>query len=130
MTLENTEDVSLDFALTHAVNLAEAGDTVQNKRIGTAHTRMVTTVMFILYNIGYLYCAEMMPQGHELQLMLVNTLRKVFASFAAGTEVALSWHFRISRAPIFRTYVSALKLSFAHLLRMPYLQCKIVCMTC
>lgn len=44
MTLENTEDVNLDFALTHAVNLAEAGDTVQNKRIGTAHTRMITTV--------------------------------------------------------------------------------------
>ena len=87
-------------------------------------------VIFILCNTGYLYCAEMMPKGHELQLMLVNTLRKVFASFAVGTEIALSRHLRISRAPMFRTYVSALKLSFAHLLRMPYLQCKIVCMTC
>ncbi|KAI0705845.1 ARM repeat-containing protein [Cytidiella melzeri] len=57
-TLHNTEEVDLDFALSHAVNLAEAGQTVQNKRI------------------GYLYCAEMMPQEHELQLMLVNTLRK------------------------------------------------------
>jgi hypothetical protein len=27
---------------------------------------------------GYLYCAEMMPKDHDLQLMLVNTLRKVF----------------------------------------------------
>ncbi|KAJ3554475.1 hypothetical protein NM688_g3093 [Phlebia brevispora] len=50
--------VNMDFALPHAVNLAEAGRTVQNKRT------------------GYMYCAEMMPKDHELQLMLVNTLRK------------------------------------------------------
>ncbi|GJE90878.1 hypothetical protein PsYK624_070220 [Phanerochaete sordida] len=48
----------VEFALPHALNLAEAGHTVQDKRI------------------GYLYCAEMMPKSHELQLMLVNTLRK------------------------------------------------------
>ncbi|KAH9833079.1 ARM repeat-containing protein [Rhodofomes roseus] len=50
--------VDLDFALYHAVNLAESGPTVQDKRI------------------GYLFCAEAMPPDHELQLMLVNTLRK------------------------------------------------------
>ncbi|TFY64690.1 hypothetical protein EVJ58_g2464 [Rhodofomes roseus] len=36
----------------------ESGPTVQDKRI------------------GYLFCAEAMPPDHELQLMLVNTLRK------------------------------------------------------
>ncbi|EPS95437.1 hypothetical protein FOMPIDRAFT_1038502 [Fomitopsis schrenkii] len=50
--------INLDFALHHAVNLAESGPTVQDKRI------------------GYLFCAEVMPEDHELQLMLVNTLRK------------------------------------------------------
>ncbi|KAI0729907.1 ARM repeat-containing protein [Fomitopsis betulina] len=50
--------INLDFALHHAINLAESGPTVQDKRI------------------GYLFCAEVMPEDHELQLMLVNTLRK------------------------------------------------------
>ncbi|KAJ7188509.1 armadillo-type protein [Mycena filopes] len=49
---------SLDFALPQAVNLAEAGKTVHEKRI------------------GYLFCAELMSPTHELRLMLVNTLRK------------------------------------------------------
>lgn len=26
---------------------------------------------------GYLFCAEVMPPEHELQLMLVNSIRKV-----------------------------------------------------
>jgi len=50
----------LDFALPHAVNLAETGESVQDKRI------------------GYLFCANVMHPEHELQLMLVNTLRKVY----------------------------------------------------
>ncbi|KAJ7039210.1 armadillo-type protein [Mycena alexandri] len=49
---------SLDFALPPAVNLAEAGKKVHEKRI------------------GYLFCAELMSPAHELRLMLVNTLRK------------------------------------------------------
>ncbi|KAJ7124951.1 armadillo-type protein [Mycena epipterygia] len=49
---------SFDFALPQAVNLAEAGKTVHEKRI------------------GYLFCAEIMSPVHELRLMLVNTLRK------------------------------------------------------
>ncbi|EGO25573.1 hypothetical protein SERLADRAFT_437300 [Serpula lacrymans var. lacrymans S7.9] len=48
----------LDFALPHAVNLAETGQSTQSKRI------------------GYLFCAEVMSPSHELQLMLINTLRK------------------------------------------------------
>ena len=34
MTLSPGLSVNMDFALSHAVNLAEAGKTVQNKRIG------------------------------------------------------------------------------------------------
>ncbi|KAF7782424.1 hypothetical protein Agabi119p4_1800 [Agaricus bisporus var. burnettii] len=49
---------SFDFAFQSALGLAEAGTTVEDKRI------------------GYLYCAEMMPLNHEMRLMLVNTLRK------------------------------------------------------
>ncbi|KAJ8076998.1 hypothetical protein PM082_001421 [Marasmius tenuissimus] len=49
---------ALNSALPHAVTLAEAGRTVAEKRI------------------GYLFCSEVMPAGHDLQLMLVNTLRK------------------------------------------------------
>ncbi|KAH8106826.1 ARM repeat-containing protein [Cristinia sonorae] len=50
--------MDLQSALPHAISLAEAGKTVQDKRI------------------GYLFCVETMPRNHELQLMLVNTLRK------------------------------------------------------
>ncbi|KAF9445900.1 ARM repeat-containing protein [Macrolepiota fuliginosa MF-IS2] len=49
---------TFDFALPHALNLAEAGTTMEDKRI------------------GYLFCAQMMCPDHEMQLMLVNTLRK------------------------------------------------------
>ncbi|KAG5731000.1 AP-4 complex subunit epsilon [Termitomyces sp. T112] len=49
---------TFDFALSHAVTLAEAGRSTSQKRM------------------GYLFCAEVMPADHELQLMLINTLRK------------------------------------------------------
>lgn len=31
---------------------------------------------------GYFFCAELMPADHELQLMLVNTLRKARLSIS------------------------------------------------
>ncbi|KAJ8474319.1 hypothetical protein ONZ51_g7305 [Trametes cubensis] len=58
MTVNPGVHVDLEFALPHAINLAEAGHTVQDKRT------------------GYLFCAEIMPPEHELQLMLVNSIRK------------------------------------------------------
>ncbi|KAI0040369.1 ARM repeat-containing protein [Auriscalpium vulgare] len=48
----------LAFALPHAVNLAEAGSSVKERRI------------------GYLFCSSIMPSHDEFKLMLVNTLRK------------------------------------------------------
>ncbi|KAF9018010.1 ARM repeat-containing protein [Hymenopellis radicata] len=52
------ENDTFHFAIPHALNLAEAGANVRDKRL------------------GYLFCTEIMPSNHELQLMLVNTLRK------------------------------------------------------
>ncbi|KAF9070899.1 armadillo-type protein [Rhodocollybia butyracea] len=49
---------TLDSVLPLAVNLAEAGHSVSEKLP------------------GYLFCAQVLPACHELQLMLVNTLRK------------------------------------------------------
>ncbi|EKM80809.1 hypothetical protein AGABI1DRAFT_37340 [Agaricus bisporus var. burnettii JB137-S8] len=59
---------SFDFAFQSALGLAEAGTTVEDKRI------------------GYLYCAEMMPLNHEMRLMLVNTLRKASLSMYDDLE--------------------------------------------
>ncbi|KAI0819517.1 ARM repeat-containing protein [Trametes gibbosa] len=64
MTVNPGTHVDLDFALPHAINLAEAAQTVQDKRA------------------GYLFCAEVMPPEHELQLMLVNSIRKDLESSA------------------------------------------------
>ncbi|KAF5321369.1 hypothetical protein D9619_001522 [Psilocybe cf. subviscida] len=51
-------DNAFDFAFHHAINLAESGKKVEDKRI------------------GYLFCSEVMPLNHEMRLMLINTLRK------------------------------------------------------
>ncbi|KAL5535126.1 hypothetical protein ACEPAF_3220 [Sanghuangporus sanghuang] len=63
---------SLAFALPSAVHLAEAGSKISEKRI------------------GYLFCWEVMPRDHELQLMLVNTVRKdLMSSSVARINLAL-----------------------------------------
>ncbi|OSD08617.1 ARM repeat-containing protein [Trametes coccinea BRFM310] len=66
MTVNPGVHVDLEFALPHAINLAEAGQTVQDKRT------------------GYLFCAEVMLPEHELQLMLVNSIRKDLDSTAVS----------------------------------------------
>lgn len=48
---------------------------------------IVVILLFKLYNAGYLYCAEMMPKEHELQLMLVNTLRKVLLAHLISVAI-------------------------------------------
>ncbi|KAJ3523475.1 hypothetical protein NMY22_g11430 [Coprinellus aureogranulatus] len=57
---------AFEFALAHALNLVEVGSTVEDKRI------------------GYLFCAELMPNDHELRLMMVNTIRKDLESGIPG----------------------------------------------
>lgn len=66
---------SFDFAFPSAFNLAEAGATVEDKRIGKIRNK--PGPLGDTYLLGYLFCAEMIPLNHEMWLMLVNTLRKV-----------------------------------------------------
>ena len=81
---------TFEFALAHALNLAEVGRTIEEKRIGA-------TLLFSLHLIhsyrnaycvyylsGYLFCAELMPTDHELRLMMINTLRKGLESRNPG----------------------------------------------
>ncbi len=67
--------VDLEFALPHAINLAEAGQRIQDKRTGM-YVALACEVT-LQFHAGYLFCAEVMPPEHELQLMLVNSIRKV-----------------------------------------------------
>ena len=79
MAVNHGVHIDLEFALPHAINLAEAGQTIQDKRTGMR----VALVLEAGYNIyaGYLFCGEVMPVEHELQLMLVNSIRKVCLRF-------------------------------------------------
>lgn len=79
MTVNPGVHVDLEFALPHAINLAEAGHTVQDKRTGARAVYNVTRLLPIS-RTGYLFCAEIMPPEHELQLMLVNSIRKVVST--------------------------------------------------
>jgi hypothetical protein len=72
-------DLDLSFALSHAINLAEVATSVQDKRIGASD--FLDECAFITLYIGYLFCVEIMPVQHSLQLLLVNTLRKVVGFF-------------------------------------------------
>ncbi|KAL1407959.1 hypothetical protein Q8F55_004756 [Vanrija albida] len=54
--------LDLDFALVHALHLAEGGNSMRERRL------------------GYLFLTECLPPGHELHLLLVNTIRKDLAS--------------------------------------------------
>lgn len=66
MALNTSSPGDLSFAFHHAVNLAELGETILDKRI------------------GYTFCLQLMPPNHELHLMLVNTLRKDLESTSIG----------------------------------------------
>ncbi|ORX36094.1 armadillo-type protein [Kockovaella imperatae] len=69
-------DISTDFAfaLLPALGLAEAGKTIYERRI------------------GYLYLSECLPRGHELQLMLINTIRKDLSVPSTTQEILLALH--------------------------------------
>ncbi|KAF8134583.1 armadillo-type protein [Boletus edulis] len=71
MSLSTAGPGDLEFAFPHAVNLAGLGQSPMDKKI------------------GYIFCMELMPPSHELQLMLVNTLRKAGVLVAARICLAL-----------------------------------------
>nr|KIR84226.1 hypothetical protein I308_05641 [Cryptococcus tetragattii IND107] len=79
--LRHNVDDDLDFALIPALKLAESGKTIQERRI------------------GYLFLVERLPPNHELQLLLINTIRKDLSSgqpanilLALHTIVKLPFH--------------------------------------
>jgi len=80
-TIGNVTRESLEFALPHAVTLAEAGTTLKEKRV------------------GYLFCTELMKDTDDLQLMLVNTLRKDLDD-RKPSRICLALDVLVANAPI------------------------------
>ncbi|WWD21853.1 hypothetical protein CI109_106341 [Kwoniella shandongensis] len=68
----DTED-DVDFALVHAIQLAESGKNIAERRI------------------GYQYLAERLPVNHELHLLLINTIRKDLSS-STPSHILLALH--------------------------------------
>ncbi|WVQ97544.1 hypothetical protein IAU59_004658 [Kwoniella sp. CBS 9459] len=71
--LRHRTDDDLEFALVYALQLAEGGRTIGERRI------------------GYLYLVERLPHEHELTLLLVNTIRKDLSS-ASPSYILLALH--------------------------------------
>ncbi|WWC58926.1 uncharacterized protein I303_101471 [Kwoniella dejecticola CBS 10117] len=61
-SLRHRTDEDTEFALVPALQLAEGGRSLVERRI------------------GYLYLVERLPKGHELNLLLINTIRKDLSS--------------------------------------------------
>lgn len=74
------------FAFPQAINLAEAGRKIDDKRIGCFFIKQATYGELTRQLPGYLFCSEMMPINHELRLMLVNSLRKVSSFERCGAD--------------------------------------------
>ncbi|WVF70367.1 hypothetical protein IAT40_005157 [Kwoniella sp. CBS 6097] len=71
--LRHRTDDDLEFALLYALQLAEGGRTIGERRI------------------GYLYLVERLRPGHELGLLLINTLRKDLSS-STPSHILLALH--------------------------------------
>jgi hypothetical protein len=74
-TLRAISAADVEFALSPAVNLAATGRAVKDRRIGL----FILFPAILHYNtrLGFTFCSMFMSIDHPLQLMLVNTLRKV-----------------------------------------------------
>lgn len=77
MNLTHVNPGGLVFALPQAVNLAEMGETLRDKQLGMVLIILGSWICLNNKHIGFVFCTEVMPPNHELQLMLVNTIRKV-----------------------------------------------------
>ncbi|OCF59365.1 hypothetical protein L486_03869 [Kwoniella mangroviensis CBS 10435] len=62
LMLRHRTEEDVEFALVSALQLAEGGRTIAERRI------------------GYLYLVERLPKGHELNLLVINTIRKDLSS--------------------------------------------------
>lgn len=85
------------FALAHAVKLAEGGDALRDRRIGASVSFQLETGQLTLcpHYQAYQYCIQHLPQGDDLHLMLVNTVRKVRPPRRIGIRISLDPIFRI-----------------------------------
>ncbi|KAG1815973.1 armadillo-type protein [Suillus subaureus] len=97
MNLTHVNPGELAFALPQAVNLAEMGQTLRDKRL------------------GFVFCTEVMPPNHELQLMLVNTIRKdLESSSTARVCLALSVLIQMPNDEVIPAVQSHLQALFMH----------------
>ncbi|KAG2368350.1 armadillo-type protein [Suillus spraguei] len=97
MNLTHVNPGELTFALPQAVNLAEMGQTLRDKQL------------------GFLFCTEVMPPNHELQLMLVNTIRKdLESSSTARICLALSVLIQMPNDEVIPAVQSHLQALFMH----------------
>jgi hypothetical protein len=71
--IRHDTSTDMEFALVHALHLAESGRTMQEKRIGSSPFQDSLTAN----HSGYLFLQEGLNPEHELALMLINTIRKV-----------------------------------------------------
>ncbi|KAG2150452.1 armadillo-type protein [Suillus clintonianus] len=97
MNLTQVNPGELAFALPQAVNLAEMGQTLRDKQL------------------GFIFCTEVMPPNHELQLMLVNTIRKdLESSSTARVCLALSVLIQTQNDDVIPAVQSHLQALFMH----------------
>ncbi|KAG1881413.1 armadillo-type protein [Suillus tomentosus] len=97
MNLTHVNPGELAFALPQAVNLAEMGRTLRDKQL------------------GFIFCTEVMPPNHELQLMLVNTIRKDLESLStARVCLALSVLIQMPNDEVIPAVQSQLQALFMH----------------
>ncbi|KAG2148535.1 armadillo-type protein [Suillus cothurnatus] len=97
MNLTHVNPGELAFALPQAVNLAEMGQTLRDKQL------------------GFVFCTEVMPPNHELQLMLVNTIRKdLESSSTARVCLALSVLIQMPNDEVIPAIQSHLQALFMH----------------
>lgn len=79
---------AFDFAFPHAINLAASAKKIEEKRIGRPKNGSVEFRVAEACSAGYLFCSEIMPTGHELRLMLINTLLKVNSRGSLGLSIS------------------------------------------
>ncbi|KIK40443.1 hypothetical protein CY34DRAFT_268454 [Suillus luteus UH-Slu-Lm8-n1] len=97
MNLTHVNPGGLAFALPQAVNLAEMGETLRDKQL------------------GFVFCTEVMSPNHELQLMLVNTIRKdLESSSTARVCLALSTLIQMPNDEVIPAVQSHLQSLFMH----------------
>ena len=72
-------ETRMDFALVSALQLAERGLSIRERRVGVsvAFGKFILSVFKLTITTGYLYLAEMMPLNHEMGLLMINTIYKV-----------------------------------------------------